>query len=307
MFTYSAYNLRLRSELLLPELMPTDAEADVQIRFGSVEIPQGALQVGSRYHVTDDEICFFQEDVGAFKIRGGREIIVDPSVNVEERILRLFILGPSLGALMHQRGQLVLHASSVVIGSFAVAFVGESGYGKSTTAAAFASRGYGVLADDITPVDFRHGMPMVSPGFPQLKLHPDSASAVGHAPRDLPRIHPKLEKRALRMTSRFLNGTFPLRCVYVLDRNAQLDTESLVPQDALVELVRHSYSNRLLNATNTAGMHMQQCADLVSGVVMRRLRTHKSLSELDALVDAVEADLAECQLIPSAEHAVRAA
>ena len=32
MFTYSAYNLHLRSELLLPELMPTAAAADVTVK-----------------------------------------------------------------------------------------------------------------------------------------------------------------------------------------------------------------------------------------------------------------------------------
>jgi hypothetical protein len=297
MFVYTAYNLCVWSDMQLPELMPTtSAVADVTVRFGSVRIPEGATPVGSRYHVTDTEICFAQEDVGSFLVRDGREIIVEPSPTVEERVLRLFVLGPSMGALLHQRNRLVLHSSSVVIGSSAVAFLGESGYGKSTTAAAFVNRGHALLADDITPVEFGTGLPTISPGFPQVKLHPDSASAVGHAPGTLPRIHPKLEKRALRMPDSFIDGSFPLRCIYVLDRNAQVDIEPLLPQAALVELVRFSYSNRLLRATHTAGQHMQQCAALVNSVPVRRLRNRTSLADLDRLVDTVERDLRECTM-----------
>src|ERR1041384_1080651 len=53
-----------------------------------------------------------------------------------------YLLGPVMGFVMLLRGVVCLHASAVVIGNQAIAFVGAGGSGKSTTAAAFGERGY---------------------------------------------------------------------------------------------------------------------------------------------------------------------
>jgi dephospho-CoA kinase len=53
------------------------------------------------------------------------------------------------------RGVVCLHASAVAIGDEAIALLGPAGSGKSTTAAAFAERGYSVLAEDVVTLDDR--------------------------------------------------------------------------------------------------------------------------------------------------------
>ena len=55
-----------------------------------------------------------------------------------------YLLGPVLGLLLRLRGVPCLHASAVAFGDSAVAFAGSEGAGKSTTAAALASRGHAV-------------------------------------------------------------------------------------------------------------------------------------------------------------------
>jgi hypothetical protein len=78
-----------------------------------------------------------------------------------------YLLGPVLGLVLHLRGIPCLHASSVAIGDRAIALLGGAGAGKSTTAAAFAQRGFPVLTDDIVALSRQaeslHGLANVSP------------------------------------------------------------------------------------------------------------------------------------------------
>ena len=95
---------------------------------------------GNNFKVTKNAIYRFWDEIGAFKISNGSEIIVNPSVNINQRILRSFILGTVFASLLHQRGLLILHASAVNINN--EAFLGDKGCGKSTTAMAFCNEGY---------------------------------------------------------------------------------------------------------------------------------------------------------------------
>jgi hypothetical protein len=293
MFHYTAYNLIIRSALPLPELLPSQpgAAIDVEVGFAPVDSPRpNAVSVGTHYHVTADEIRFFQEEVGTFLVQKGERIVVDPVPGVEERILRLFILGPALGAILHQRGRLVLYASTVEIEGEAIAFLGEPGAGKSTTAAALLAYGWSMVTDDITPLEFSSGRAMVAPGFPRLELSPDSALALGHKPGHLPQLHPRFDKRALRVKGNFSGSSLPLRCIYLLDEGKVCSIEPVGTQEALVGLLRHSYSVRLLRATGTNAEHLRQCAALIDGIPICRLRRPRSLEGLAEMRIVIEAD-----------------
>jgi len=292
MFSYVAYGLGIHSALPLPELVPMEGAADLVVRLGHVEpVPAAAAAMGRSCRATADEACLFYEQVGTFLVRGGREIIVDAAPDVEEQVLRLGILGPALAVLLHQRGLLILHASAVAVNDWAVAFLGGPGWGKSTTAAALHAQGRAVLADDVTAVHVEGDGPVVFPGFPQLKLWPDAAVSLGHELDTLVRLHPRLEKRAQRVSRGFPHAPLPLRVIYVLADGTRQEVEPVRPQEALVELVRHSYCARLLRAWG-ASKHFRQCANLVARVPVRRLKTPRSLTTLPALARFVEDDLA---------------
>jgi hypothetical protein len=294
LYSYTAYGLGLHSVLALPELVAADAAPDVVIRLGEVErTPEEAEKPGACFRATAGEVGLFWEGVGVFLVREGAEIVVDPAPGVEERVLRLFILGPSLGVLLHQRGFLILHASAVVVNGAAVAFVGGSGWGKSTTAAALHKRGHGIVADDVVAVFVDDEVdPIVFPGFPQLKLWPEAAESLGEVPEMMPRLHPLGEKRARRDARGFPQASLPLTCIYVLAEGEAQEIEDLHSQEAFVEIVRHSYVVRLLEATGARTLHFNQCAMLVRRVPIRRLKTHRSLAALPDLAKLVEEDVA---------------
>src|SRR5439155_13534776 len=155
---------------------------------------------------------------------------------VDEQAVRLFLLGPALGVLLHQRGLLVLHASTVTVDGGAVAFLGRSGWGKSTVAAAFHARGCGIVGDDVTAVQVEGGIPTVIPSFPQLKLWPEVAVFLGDDVERLSRLRPLLEKRARRVTDGLSPNFLPIRHIYVLAEGVCHEIEPLRPREALVEL-----------------------------------------------------------------------
>src|SRR5260370_6266608 len=106
-----------------------------------------------------------------------------------------YLFGPILGLLRRLRGVTCLHASAVAFNERSIAFVGPAGVGKSTTAAAFARQGYGVLSDDIVALTERKGTFYALPAYPHLCLWPDSVRMLYGASEALPPFVPDLGKR----------------------------------------------------------------------------------------------------------------
>ncbi len=287
------HGLSIRSAVALPELHAGEVATNVWIRLDGLAPLQLEAQEGdSSCHATADEVRLFWRDVGTFLVRRGDEVVVDPAPGADERLLRAFLLGPVLAVLLHQRGRLVLHASAVSVAGEVVAFLGGPGWGKSTTAAALHARGHGVVADDVVALQMlaQRG-PVVIPGLPQLRLWPEVSRAIGEVPERLPRVHPGLDKREMRVASCLSREPLALRRVYVLEPGDALEVEPLARQGALVELLRHSYGARSLHRVRT-GSHFQQCASVASSVPALRLRVRRSLAGLTDLAVLIEEDLA---------------
>jgi hypothetical protein len=296
MFSYMAYGLGIHSALPLPELVAQEVAADVVIRLGKVD--RSLLETVDAIHAfwaTAEEACHFFKGVGAFLVRGGREIIADLDLDADARPVRLSILGPALALVLHQRGRFVLHASAVAVFGSAVAFLGGHGWGKSTTAAALYTRGHDMMTDDATAVHMDTDGPKIIPSFPQFKLWPEAVVALGEVPEALPLLHPDLPKRAQRLTQGFVQTPLPLTRLYVLDEGPALESTPLQSQEALQELMHHWYGARfgrqLLQATGIAA-HFRQCTRLASQVSIYRLQRPVCLAALPELARFVEEDLA---------------
>jgi hypothetical protein len=111
--------------------------------------------------------------------RTGRGPRLVPSKGASQRALAK--LDAVVGALMIDlRGGLGLHASAVAIASKAVLFLGASGEGKSTAAAALCIRHGGrLLADDAALLQMRNGRVRIAPSEATHSLTKTSADALG--------------------------------------------------------------------------------------------------------------------------------
>ena len=298
MYSYAAYGFALRSELALPELDIGDSAPDVVLRLGTVERRPLELDAqGDGIWATTGEACRSVRNVGTCLVRWGREIVVDPAPGVDERVLRLSILGPAFALLLHQRGCFVLHASAVQCGDGAIAFTGGSGWGKSTLAGAFHARGSALLADDLTALRIGTGCSTVLPGFPQLKLWPEAAASLGRVPSALSQLHPEFDKRACGARQGFSHRPLPLRRIYLLAEGPGPVIAPLRPQEALIGLTPHWYGfrfgDRLLQAGDAAVRHFRQCATLANSVGVHRLTRPRQLGALGDTVHLVEQELAQ--------------
>ncbi|MBK8358824.1 MAG: hypothetical protein IPL15_07500 [Comamonadaceae bacterium] len=87
-------------------------------------------------------------------------------------------LNQVLPLALSRQGKLVLHGSAVDIGGQGVAFLGESGRGKSTLAASFATEGTRFLTDDGLLLEWVSDQCMILPSHPSIRLWEDSQDAL---------------------------------------------------------------------------------------------------------------------------------
>ncbi|MGI6483862.1 MAG: hypothetical protein ACOX08_11445 [Methanobacterium sp.] len=133
---------------------------------------------GPNYLVKDGDVFLWWEDIGKVKISEGKQVTVEAIADLDDSSeinIIPFLLGPVMSLLLHQRGFLILHGSSVKINHEAVCFLGHCGNGKSTTAINLYTKGYPLVTDDILAIKFREdGLPLVYPGYPHVRLGEDS-------------------------------------------------------------------------------------------------------------------------------------
>ena len=106
------------------------------------------------------------------------------------------------------RQEYTLHASAVVIDAGAMAVMGFSGAGKSTTVTALERRGHGLIIDDIVPVDFVDEQPMVF-GW-ERPVHLTDEAAAHFAVPDEGRVGPVGTQQDQRERA-WVDGARPLR------------------------------------------------------------------------------------------------
>ncbi len=207
--------------------------------------------------------------------------------------LATYFLGPVMGFLLRKRHVTSLHASCVEICGQGVAFSGDAGFGKSTTAAALALRGYPVLSEDIVPLKLQEEDIRAVPGYPRICLWPDSVVNLLGSAQALPQLTAVWEKRYLALDgnrAKFFGEEIRLGAIYIFGhRSAEDNTPVVQPmsaREALLDLVKNTYMNWLLDREQRA-LEFDFLSRLVVRVPVRRITPHtdpKKIPELCSLI-----------------------
>lgn len=296
-YIYTAYGLTIDSELELLELAVVENQVqppDVTIRIGKVATDgiQGAQQISPFIWIGVDQFWLEVPKIVRFYVVGGRAIVVAPAPGIDLDSVRVFLLGSGLGALLFQRGLLVLHGNAVEFNGKCMICVGPSGIGKSTLTAAFVQRGYRVLADDVVPIDDNA---MAVPGYPRIKLWKDVADKLGIETDALKRIRPALEKFNLPLHDSFCNLPRKVSKIYLLsdhhDENVKITPVNGYTKFSLLR--ENTYRHRFMTGMALQSAHLQHCGGLAANVAMARVQRPKAGFKINDLVDALIADMQE--------------
>lgn len=192
--TYRIFDTCVRSYLPLPELpLARGVEPRMTVRkvkSGQLDLdgfavchtwqPEGGPLICSSARRGDDYLLSFPARAD-FHITPGAEISCLPAVGVSDELVRQLLLNQVLPRFLGHCGELLLHASAVTFANGrTVAFLGESGLGKSTLASYCHQRGAEMIDDDCVHLRFAGRRLHVTGGVPTLRLYPDSRQALGH-------------------------------------------------------------------------------------------------------------------------------
>lgn len=260
---------------------------------------QPVLQVfrllGGKYHY------FRYADNTEFLVdRTGSEIWADwsPPLTIEDTAT--YLLGPVMGFVMLLRGIISLHASAIVVDSEVVALVGPAGSGKSTTAAAFSTKGFDVLADDVVTLDDRRDQFWVRPAYPCIRLWPASVKTLYGSDSHLPKLTPNWDKRYLDLTERFPTKAAPLSAIYLFgerrDEPGAPFVQAVDRADALLSLIANTYTNYLIDRSMQA-RQFDLLTRVLANVPVRRVMPHAEAQRVQQLCDCILEDFASLKSV----------
>jgi hypothetical protein len=230
------------AEFAIRGARPQDARAGAP--FHTWTFPDGTLWL--EFHREADGYLLRFTGLADFQVsRDGQHVAGLPVPGVSDETVRHLYLNQVLPLALSRAGTLVFHASAVEIGTGAVAFMGESGRGKSTLAARFCTSGYRFLTDDGLAVEEAEGGYRVFPSQPSIRLWEDSEAALIHAGARKAEPVDYTPKARILADDRVAHCDQPrtLQRIYFLGTGSADVTriEPVSPSEAFVELVKHSF------------------------------------------------------------------
>lgn len=189
-----------------------------------------------------------------------------PVPHADPDIIRDLYLNQIVPLILGHRGELVLHASAVASPAGALGFVGASGRGKSTLAAAFARQGYAFITDDGLLLRQDGDDYLAHPNNPRVRLRDDSEQALfGDGAAD--RADGMPHKRHIPASDElpFQEHPVMLRAIYLVGKGEAETTRiaHLTPAEALAALIAHSFMLDVEDRPRMRG-HFTRLAELAA-------------------------------------------
>jgi hypothetical protein len=257
--------------------------------FQEWDLPDGTAWLRFHRRATDYLLRF--PDLADFDVAAdGSEVRCWPAPGVNEVTVEHLYLNQVMPLALSKQGKLVFHASAIETGDSAIAFMGESGRGKSTLATSFATAGCRFLTDDALLLEKHGDGYRVLPSHASVRLWSDSQQIlIGDDARLAPPVQYTPKARVLSGDHlAFCPVARPLRRIYFLgDRSAPTITfRRMKPAEALIELVKHSFLLDI-EERDLLAAHFDELSSLASLPIYYRLDYPRRYEELPAVRQAI--------------------
>jgi len=304
LYSYRIAGLSVASDVALPGVIPASPGGrapEATIARGRVPASlDNASASGPAWQIGGDRFLLRIPDVARFLLVGGHRIIFELEGDTPDDEVAIFLTGTVFGILLHQRGQIVLHASAVEVGGKAVLFCGSSGAGKSTLAAALAGQGYPLVADDVCAVALGDdARPLVHPDGRRLKLWSQAIAKLELTQsRDAP-VRRHLEKFYVEPGAVF-SEPLPLGAIYVL-REARPPHQGGIARPNVVDcsllLRRNAYRPLLIRRMNQGTDYFHAAAAISNAAGIFHLTRALDFARMGEVVSLLRDHWAEIGLL----------
>lgn len=287
---YRAFGLNILSDIPFLDTTPVRGTPDVVIAYGDLpdDIPNARIK-GVRYEAGPGAFLLRVDGIARYYVTEGKSIVVEREPGAADEEVLLFLMGSAMGALLHQRDILPLHAGAVSVDGGAVLFAGPSSIGKSTLAAGFQKRGCPILADDVCAVTANgKDHATVIPGFPRLKLWADALKKLQTETEGLKRV--RLDQNFKKYFVPFEHEAArpaSVRSVFVLQstNTDRFKVEELTGMERIEPILNHTYRPRFLEGLGNKQVHFRQCSAVAAHAPVFKLTRPQKGFRLQELMD----------------------
>jgi len=220
----------------------------------------------------------------------GNNVVCVPVPGVSQPTLEHLYLNQVLPLALGKHGDMVFHGSAVTLDAGAVVFLGRSGRGKSTLAAAFATRNRAFLTDDAVVLDASSGRYTVQPSHASIRLWDDSRESLLDCDATLAPAVDYTSKARLLAGPGLVHCGKPqnLLTAYVLGDGSAHDVtfRRLTEAEMLVEWTKHSF---LLDIEDRSlvQQHFERVAALADRITCFCLDYPRRYDALDNVLAAI--------------------
>ena len=298
-YNYFCFGQKIRSDFEFPEMngLPvcasnTSPDIEIEITDGLFSSPTPSAEPTIDFSQGDQFFDFF--NVIQARISNAEKVSIAPYEGFDPAMIGLPILGPVMATLLHYRGLLVLHASSIVIDNKLVAFVGHRGAGKSTTAACLLSLGYKLFSDDLLIIDPLDGFCALA-GYPATKMMSDTQAAFS-IKRAVPLSNGRISypKVRLRLEDNQVPAKMPISHIFNLQRSNRAQLSALGPKEMIDTFMQNTYMLKYGQAAFSSermATHFIQCSELSNLTSVSTLETPSVLNKLPQIEDVIRSAL----------------
>ena len=258
---YKAFGLVIESEFAIPQITELhNVQSDVRIvraQLRGIVDPEAptTAEGGCIIPTLTDTL---------FRVTNGNLIEADVCEADTESNAAVYLMGSCMGAILVQRGFMLLHGSCVTDGTRSILITGDSGAGKSTLAAEFLKRGWKLLTDDVTCVFDREGVPMVRSSYPSQKLWQDALDRYEKSGDDIHSLYfsEDREKFGVNVADSFFDGTAPLSmAVRLIPADHPTGVSPIEGMAKVDQLMRNTYRMYFIEKHHMQ-RHFQRCVTL---------------------------------------------